>query len=87
MYVRVSLSHFRSIKLLEINPNLSYLTKLNSRIWLLRIYHKSELYYIFQFVVVACENYVLHRMNKGYRAWGALKSLLNNTVLRTNAKK
>ena len=25
-----------------------------------------------------CERDVVHRMNEGYRAWGALKSVLNN---------
>ena len=25
-----------------------------------------------------CERDVVHRMNKGYREWGALKSVLNN---------
>ena len=25
-----------------------------------------------------CERDVLHRMNQGYRAWGALKSVLSN---------
>ena len=25
-----------------------------------------------------CETDVVHRMNEGYRAWGALKSVLNN---------
>ena len=25
-----------------------------------------------------CESDVVHRMNEGYRAWGALKSLLSN---------
>ena len=27
---------------------------------------------------VGCERDVLHRMNEGYRAWGALKSVLSN---------
>ena len=28
-----------------------------------------------------CERDVVHRMNEGYRAWGALKSVLNNREL------
>ena len=28
-----------------------------------------------------CERDVVHRMNEGYRAWGALKSLLSNRGL------
>ena len=27
-----------------------------------------------------CERDVVHRMNEGYRAWGALKSVLSNRV-------
>ena len=34
-----------------------------------------------------CERDVLHRMNEGYRAWGALKIVLNNRELGINAKK
>ena len=34
-----------------------------------------------------CERDVVHRMNEGYRAWGALKSVLNNRRLGINAKK
>ena len=34
-----------------------------------------------------CERDVVHRMNEGYRAWGALKSVLNNIRLRIMAKK
>ena len=30
---------------------------------------------------------VVHRMNEGYRAWGALKSVLNNRGLGIKAKK
>ena len=30
---------------------------------------------------------VVHRMNEGYRAWGALKSVLRNRVLGIKAKK
>ena len=33
------------------------------------------------------ERDVVHRMNKGYRAWGALKMVLNNRVLGINANK
>ena len=33
-----------------------------------------------------CERDVVHRMNEGYRAWGAMKSLLNNRGLGINAK-
>ena len=28
-----------------------------------------------------CERDVVHRMNEGYRAWGALKSVLSKSVL------
>ena len=28
-----------------------------------------------------CETDVIHRMNEGYRAWGALKSVLSNRGL------
>ena len=34
-----------------------------------------------------CERDVVHRMNEGYRAWGALKSILSNGVLGIKAKK
>ena len=30
-----------------------------------------------------CERDVVHRMNKGYKAWGVLKSVLSNRELRT----
>ena len=34
-----------------------------------------------------CERDVVHRMDEGYRAWGALKSVLNNRGLGIKAKK
>ena len=34
-----------------------------------------------------CERDVVHRMNEGYIAWGALKSVLNNRGLEIKAKK
>ena len=34
-----------------------------------------------------CERYVVHRMNEGYRAWGALKSVLSYRGFGINAKK
>ena len=34
-----------------------------------------------------CERDVVHRMNEGYRAWGALKSVLINRGLGIKAKK
>ena len=34
-----------------------------------------------------CERDLVHRMNEGYRAWGALKSVLSNRGLWINAKK
>ena len=34
-----------------------------------------------------CERDVVHRMNEGYRVWGALKSVLSNRGLRIKAKK
>ena len=34
-----------------------------------------------------CERDVVHRMNEGYRAWGALKSVLSNRGLGIKAKK
>ena len=34
-----------------------------------------------------CERDVVHRMKEGYRAWGALKSVLSNRGLRIKAKK
>ena len=34
-----------------------------------------------------CERGVVHRMNEGYRAWGALKSVLSNRRLGLKAKK
>ena len=34
-----------------------------------------------------CERDVVHKMNKGYRAWGALKSVLINRGLGINANK
>ena len=33
-----------------------------------------------------CERDVVHRMNEGDRAWGALKSVLGNRGLRIKAK-
>ena len=33
-----------------------------------------------------CERDVVHRMNEGYRAWGALKSMLSNRGLGIKAK-
>ena len=37
--------------------------------------------------VAGCERDVVHRMNEGYRAWGAPKSVLSNRGLGTKAKK
>ena len=34
-----------------------------------------------------CETDVVHRMNEGYRAWGALKNVLSNRGLGIKAKK
>ena len=34
-----------------------------------------------------CERDVVHRMNEGYRAWGALKSVLSKSGLEIKAKK
>ena len=34
-----------------------------------------------------CERDVVHRTNEGYRAWGALKSVLSNRCLGIKAKK
>ena len=34
-----------------------------------------------------CERDVVHRMNEGYRPWGALKSVLSNRGLGIKAKK
>ena len=34
-----------------------------------------------------CERDVVHRMNEGYRAWGAVKSVLSNRGLGIKAKK
>ena len=34
-----------------------------------------------------CERDVVHRMNDGYRTWGALKGVLNNRGLGIKAKK
>ena len=34
-----------------------------------------------------CEKEVVHRINEGYRAWGALKSVLSNRGLGIKAKK
>ena len=34
-----------------------------------------------------CERNVVHRMNEGYRAWGALKIVLSNRGLGIKAKK
>ena len=34
-----------------------------------------------------CERDVVHRMNKGYRAWGAVKSVMSNREVGINAKK
>ena len=33
-----------------------------------------------------CERDAVHRINEGYRAWGALKSVLNNRVLGIKVK-
>ena len=37
--------------------------------------------------VGGCERDVVHRMNEGYRVWGALKRVLSNRGLGINAKK
>ena len=34
-----------------------------------------------------CERHVVHRMNEGYRAWGALKRFLSNRGFGIKAKK
>ena len=34
-----------------------------------------------------CEGDAVHRMNEGYRAWGALKSVLSNRGLGIKARK
>ena len=34
-----------------------------------------------------CERYVVHRMNEGYRAWGALTSVMSYRGLGIKAKK
>ena len=34
-----------------------------------------------------CESDVVHRINEGYKTWGALKSVLCNRGLGINAKK
>ena len=34
-----------------------------------------------------CERFVVHRMNEGYRAWGALKSVLSKRGLWINSQK
>ena len=34
-----------------------------------------------------CERDVVHKMNEGYRTWGALKSVPSNRRLGINAKK
>ena len=34
-----------------------------------------------------CERDMLHKMNEGYRAWGALKSVLSNRGFPIKAKK
>ena len=34
-----------------------------------------------------CERDVVHRMNEGYRAWGALKTVLSNRALGMKSKK
>ena len=36
---------------------------------------------------VGCERDVVHRINQGHRAWGALKSVLRNKGLGIKAKK
>ena len=36
---------------------------------------------------MGCERDVVHRMNEGYRAWGALKSVVSNRGLGIKAKK
>ena len=36
--------------------------------------------------VKGCERDVVHRMNEGYRAWGALKSVLSNRGLGVKAR-
>ena len=36
---------------------------------------------------IGCEGDVVHRMNEGYRVWGALKSLLSNRGQGIKAKK
>ena len=38
-------------------------------------------YFKYQAADGVCERDVVHRMNEGYRAWGDLKSVLNNRGL------
>ena len=42
---------------------------------------------LWQLIQAGCERDVVHRMNEGYRAWGALKSVLSNEGLGIKAKK
>ena len=44
-------------------------------------------YVYYYYILLGCEMDVVHRMNEGYRAWGALKSVLSNRGLGIKAKK
>ena len=57
------------------------------------VFHQSEEVECFKYLdsqVAAdggCESDVVHRMNEGFKAWGAMKSVLCNRGLGINAKK
>ena len=50
------------------------------------LFKKSYLVYP-QLYHVCLKSYAVHRINEGYRAWGALKIMLSNRGLRIKAKK
>ena len=59
-------------------------------------YHIAKILFVYNNIFIirplvaadgGCERDVLHRMNEGYRAWGALKSVLSNRGLGIKAKK
>ena len=41
---------------------------------------------IITIIIIGCESDVVHRMNKGFKAWGAMKSVLCNRGLGIKAK-
>ena len=57
------------------------------RMHMILIVERSEEVDCFKYLTSWCERNVVHKMNEGYRAWGALKRVLSNRGLGIKAKK